>query len=36
MLVVWLGIFLFLYGTDKRLKDIENELGENFHKKEHN
>jgi CcmD family protein len=27
VLVVWLGIFIFLWNTDKRLKIIENELG---------
>ena len=26
MLVVWLGIFLFLMNTDKRLKAVEKEL----------
>ncbi|MEN8193467.1 MAG: CcmD family protein [Bacteroidota bacterium] len=25
-LIIWLGIFLFLLTTDKRLKEIENEL----------
>ncbi|KAF0152448.1 MAG: hypothetical protein FD143_1086 [Ignavibacteria bacterium] len=29
VLVVWLGIFLFMQNTDKRLKEIEKELGEN-------
>jgi CcmD family protein len=28
VLVVWAGIFLFLLGTDKRLKAIEKELKE--------
>lgn len=28
VLVVWLGIFLYLFNTDKRLKAIENELKE--------
>ena len=27
VLIVWLGIFLFLLNTDKRLKEIEKELG---------
>jgi CcmD family protein len=27
VLVVWLGIFLFMLNTDKRLKEIEKELG---------
>jgi CcmD family protein len=27
VLVVWAGIFLFMYNTDKRLKEIEKELG---------
>lgn len=26
VLVVWLGIFIFLWNTDKRLKNIEKEL----------
>jgi len=26
VLVVWLGIFVFLWNTDKRLKSIEKEL----------
>ena len=26
VLVVWLGIFLFMINTDKRLKEIEKEL----------
>ncbi len=26
VLVVWLGIFIFLWNTDKRLKKIEEEL----------
>ncbi|MEW6004043.1 MAG: CcmD family protein [Stygiobacter sp.] len=26
ILVVWFGIFLFMYKTDKHLKDIEKEL----------
>ncbi|MDZ7766035.1 MAG: CcmD family protein [Melioribacteraceae bacterium] len=26
VLVVWLGIFVFLWNTDKRLKKIEEEL----------
>ena len=34
VLVVWLGIFLFMLGTDKRLKEIEKELGETGSKKE--
>jgi len=34
VLVVWLGIFIFLWNTDKRLKDIEKELEvEKEHKK---
>ena len=28
VLVVWAGIFFFLYNTDKRLKSIEQELKE--------
>ncbi|MCK5087510.1 MAG: CcmD family protein, partial [Melioribacteraceae bacterium] len=28
-LIIWLGIFLFLLSTDKRLKEIEKELKEN-------
>ncbi|MCL4551255.1 MAG: CcmD family protein [Bacteroidetes bacterium] len=28
VLVVWLGIFLFMLNTDKRLKEIEKELKE--------
>ncbi|MAT56411.1 MAG: CcmD family protein [Melioribacteraceae bacterium] len=28
-LTIWLGIFLFLYSADKRLKEIEKELKEN-------
>ena len=28
-LVVWAGIFVFLWNTDKRLKSIEEELKEN-------
>lgn len=28
-LVVWLGIYLFVYSTDKRLKSIEQELTRN-------
>lgn len=27
VLVVWLGIFLFVLNTDKRLKAIEKEIG---------
>ena len=27
VLVVWLGIFIFMLNTDKRLKEIEKELG---------
>lgn len=26
VLVIWLGIYLFLWKTDKRLKEIEKEL----------
>ena len=29
VLVVWAGVFTFLFNTDKRLKKIENELKEN-------
>ncbi|MGD8782140.1 MAG: CcmD family protein [Ignavibacteria bacterium] len=29
VLVVWMGIFFFLFNTDKRLKEIEKELKEN-------
>jgi CcmD family protein len=28
VLVIWLGIYLFLWKTDKRLKSIEKELKE--------
>ena len=28
LLTVWLGIFLFLYSTDKRLKEIEKVIKE--------
>jgi len=28
VLVIWLGIFIFLWNTDKRLKQIEKELKE--------
>lgn len=28
VLVIWLGIYLFLWKTDKRLADIEKELKE--------
>jgi CcmD family protein len=36
VLVVWLGIFLFLINTDKRLKEIEKELGKTAtNEKEH-
>ncbi|MEW6702936.1 MAG: CcmD family protein [Bacteroidota bacterium] len=28
VLVVWIGIFLFLLGTNKRLKEIEKEIKE--------
>lgn len=28
VLVVWIGIFLFINSTDKRLKEIEKELKE--------
>ncbi|MEJ5352475.1 MAG: CcmD family protein [Melioribacteraceae bacterium] len=28
VLVVWIGIFLFLLNTDKRLKEIEKEIKE--------
>jgi len=27
-LIIWLGIFLFLLSTDKRLKEIEKEIKE--------
>lgn len=27
VLVVWSGIFLFMFNTDKRLKEIEKEIG---------
>ena len=26
VLIVWAGIFLFLYNIDKRIKSVENEL----------
>jgi len=36
VLVVWLGIFLFMQNTDKRLKEIEKELGEGHSAKKEN
>lgn len=29
VLTIWIGIFIFLNSTDKRLKEIEKELKEN-------
>ncbi|MFC2085260.1 CcmD family protein [Bacteroidota bacterium] len=28
VLIIWLGVFLFLFNTDKKLKEIEKELKE--------
>jgi len=36
VLVVWAGIFLFMQNTDKRLKEIEKELGKDHSAKKEN
>jgi CcmD family protein len=36
VLVVWLGIFLFLLNTDKRLKTIEKELSKSLKSEKEN
>jgi len=28
VLIVWIGIFLYLWNLDKRIKNVEKELGE--------
>jgi len=29
VLIVWVGVFLYLWNLDKRLKNIEKEIGDN-------